>query len=1229
MERDRAKTRDAGVLVHRVRGVGQKMERLVPEQAARGDAAMSKITSLICLAVVVLVLGSVTQVCGAADEGDVSIHMVDWKSPPHMALRTLVTPRGAPDKPIVDLPGTAFRVYADGNPVSDIKVLGPHQRQKPATIVIALDVGPGVKAPELDEAKTACSELINRLGTGPNYIVFEFSETCRQIAGTNDGADVVESRIRSLEARGEKRYLWDATWSAIDAAISPEILGNRDPVLLLLCGGVNHAGGRHNLEECIDKASYYVPIYSVSMDRQAHQEEGISLQRLSEGTGGRYFRSDDPNDMRRSLASIANFISKSYNIAFHCPYNLSETAARAEKLLTVQVLHDQVQGRGDLRLSVPGYVVREWAAEARRRFDAAQRLERESNDWTKIREAYRHAAILLQLWSAGPLSDLAKQANNKVAEGDERLCEQDASNQVGTARQRLDDKEYESAIREAEKVNEKVKPYEGKGRYPQEGWPERLKKEADNIIAQANRAMTRIKELERNIEDSLRDKNFEQADKALDELSDLVRKDSPEFEKRVKQVNAAESAEKACEKKASGHLNAAGACLSQKDFEGAIGEAEQVEPVSKAYESKSHYPPGWSEKYVNEANRLIGDAQEKMQKRDDLRSRVDAPFQARNFEVAEPLIVQLLGLLKKDSAVFDKWQSNLLVIKDSRSKADAAYDEAARKEKERPTELKGIRDAYKEAAELLEPWPSDKRLIVARNKVAEYEERMCEQTVAGHLSSAQGCLNQKEYDLAIEEAQKAKDAKKPYEGKGHYPEQSWPERCNEKADEIIARTNNAKERIVELHQQIESAWQKEDFVSAKPMVEELKSLVREGSVDFVEAEAKLTKIKEIEDRVQAVNDVPYVAAKEGRPFRGLMVPDRTQFTVVGGRATASLTIREEDGSGEPLLYGLSKKHFTLSANKTAIREFSIEPQLATDIAPVPKGLLIVCVIDASGSIAEQELSNAVTLLAELAENIPKDDTVALCVVSDGKRDTFLGTESVVSALNAMPEPKGETPLMDALSYCMDQYGSRQAYRKALLVFSDAEDNVGKALPADIVAKARLHEMSISFVRMGESTNERVVGFLCGGTDGCDIKVPDRAHLVAFYQDLAKSRAGTQNQMKGLNLGSYVLAFPPPGKRDVRVAVDYFGFHREIGLEEATGRNDRDMKLLLFALVGSAGGSVLGLLMALVADRRGKTRGRRRAPFLILILLVWIVLGALGGVLLHELGQLTQGGSFLQ
>ena len=239
-----------------------------------------------------LLFGLMFASAAAADGPVLTINTVEVGEFPHLTSYAVLT--DANEQPIANLPASAFQVFEDDVPVSDVEIQPARNADVGIIALLLMDVSGSMKGQPLEQAVLAGEAFLRQLGPRDQCAVMAFSTRPRLVSPfTNDKAFCAHA-LQELEANG-----WTALFDSAGEAVNVTATGPRGRhVVIMLSDGRDEGGGNQpgvplSTQHCQDVVNVAVgtnvPIYTIGVGQEP-QLDTQAVQCLAEQTGGRYHR---------------------------------------------------------------------------------------------------------------------------------------------------------------------------------------------------------------------------------------------------------------------------------------------------------------------------------------------------------------------------------------------------------------------------------------------------------------------------------------------------------------------------------------------------------------------------------------------------------------------------------------------------------------------------------------------------------------------------------------------------------------------------------------------------------------------------------------------------------------------------------------------------------------------------------------------------------------------------
>jgi Ca-activated chloride channel homolog len=236
-----------------------------------------------------------------------------------------------------------------------------------------------------------------------------------------------------------------------------------------------------------------------------------------------------------------------------------------------------------------------------------------------------------------------------------------------------------------------------------------------------------------------------------------------------------------------------------------------------------------------------------------------------------------------------------------------------------------------------------------------------------------------------------------------------------------------------------------------------------------------------------------------------------------------------------------KGHFVRGLPRTAfhIAEEG-QPQSISHFASEDVPLELVVAVDISGSMTPA-MPKLKTAVKEFLTEIPRENVVTLLGFNDNIFTIMRRTKDPGERVKAVDRlaPWGSTALYDVMLRGIDMLG-RQTGRKALIVFTDGEDQGSHASIADVERHLQSSDVTLYMIGQGRGVTteglRKIMQRLSAPTGG-------RALFTDSIDELHEAFGELLDELSN----QYLLGYPPSnGRRDDtwrRIKVDVDGYHQ--------------------------------------------------------------------------------------
>jgi VWFA-related protein len=200
----------------------------------------------------------------------------------------------------------------------------------PARIVLLVDNSLTIRA-DVERLETAAREFAYEIYEGDKLLIVGYDEQAEIVADWTDDAKQIEKSLKSFRKKGDP-HLFDALKAVADEALLPFRASNQKRIVVVISDGLDR-GSKLRFEQILaELQAQDITVYAV----QAPDRTGGALrhdqpkpvqvvEKLVEGTGGRVFPIDDPQDAAKS---ICDELRKHRYVLSYAPANVPYGDAR-------------------------------------------------------------------------------------------------------------------------------------------------------------------------------------------------------------------------------------------------------------------------------------------------------------------------------------------------------------------------------------------------------------------------------------------------------------------------------------------------------------------------------------------------------------------------------------------------------------------------------------------------------------------------------------------------------------------------------------------------------------------------------------------------------------------------------------------------------------------------------------------------------------------------------------
>lgn len=215
-----------------------------------------------------------------------------------------------------------------------------HQTDLPLNVAILIDVSSSVAYRFATEQSTIRSFIRTIARPTDSVNVFAFNDNVQMISRVNNNWKAISKRIKKLKPKGNTA-IYDAIVEAADS-LRKDDRPSRRMIIVITDGEENDSV--YSLDSSIAHAlKAECAVYAVNVnpaieyDGDAKEGERV-LKRLTDATGGNYFRSDTDGDVSRAFNKIRHELRSQYALAYK-PSNIADAAFHHIQVIAQRKLH--------------------------------------------------------------------------------------------------------------------------------------------------------------------------------------------------------------------------------------------------------------------------------------------------------------------------------------------------------------------------------------------------------------------------------------------------------------------------------------------------------------------------------------------------------------------------------------------------------------------------------------------------------------------------------------------------------------------------------------------------------------------------------------------------------------------------------------------------------------------------------------------------------------------------
>jgi VWFA-related protein len=237
---------------------------------------------------------------------EVRINQIDTSAFPKVTIFATVLKEGMPVEGLVS---NDFRVREDE---VDQEPLSVQAQLSALNAVVTIDTSGSIKK-ALPQVQAAASNFLDSLNASDKFDVISFSREVKTIS-TDGNKEQAKQAISQTMARGDTA-LFDAIYQSI-AALKDR--SGRKSVILLTDGVDDDGSGKqlskHSLDEALALAkTINVPVFTIGL---GPEKDVTNLEKIANGTGGKYFDAANPEQLAGIYKQIGKEITGQYNIYY-------------------------------------------------------------------------------------------------------------------------------------------------------------------------------------------------------------------------------------------------------------------------------------------------------------------------------------------------------------------------------------------------------------------------------------------------------------------------------------------------------------------------------------------------------------------------------------------------------------------------------------------------------------------------------------------------------------------------------------------------------------------------------------------------------------------------------------------------------------------------------------------------------------------------------------------------
>ncbi|HEX8143978.1 MAG TPA: VWA domain-containing protein [Pyrinomonadaceae bacterium] len=204
-----------------------------------------------------------------------------------------------------ELPITAQNIAVFENGIEQpIKNFSPDP--SPARIVLLVDNSMTLRA-DVDKLEAAAREFAYEIYEGDQLLIVGYDEQAEIVTDWTDDAKKVEASLKSFRKKGEP-HLFDALRAAADQGLSPFANSNQKRVIVVIGDGLDRVSKTSFDDVLAQLQRQNITVYALQIPdrtggalRRDQPKPVRVIERLAEGTGGRVFPANQPQEAAKAI----------------------------------------------------------------------------------------------------------------------------------------------------------------------------------------------------------------------------------------------------------------------------------------------------------------------------------------------------------------------------------------------------------------------------------------------------------------------------------------------------------------------------------------------------------------------------------------------------------------------------------------------------------------------------------------------------------------------------------------------------------------------------------------------------------------------------------------------------------------------------------------------------------------------------------------------------------------